>query len=273
MWGWFAHINDSCGFLLQRGSNCAHWNPVLQPPLCWWILWLYRDHFQVQDQGTKPGDPVILKPLQVLSCSHPPSFLTSYLFPPVRWGAALHRSNSAVPLSGSYNIQPLMILEDAAGSDFTVTDLQGKSHTFLGQTIKYKSLGLLWIPGCCHDKLIPSYDYFFKGRSHSGQSKKSKGQVGRLPGNPTTYSRKHPHWAKGYTRNKGKQASPSANCWSQKYLQRDGNGCRLLSISRPQAHQATCMELPARESHSSRSEGRVGAQQELPMCFTEGSTQ
>ena len=37
-----------------------------------------------------------------------------------------------------------MILEDAAGSDFTVTDLQGKSHTFLGQTIKYKSLGLLY---------------------------------------------------------------------------------------------------------------------------------
>lgn len=49
-----------------------------------------------------------------------------------------------------------MILEDAPGSvEFTVTDLQGKSHTFLGQKHKIQVLVcLLQIPGCYHDKLI-----------------------------------------------------------------------------------------------------------------------
>lgn len=38
--------------------------------------------------------------------------------------------------SGSYNTHPLMVLEDAPGSmEFTVTGLQGKSHTFLGVSL------------------------------------------------------------------------------------------------------------------------------------------
>lgn len=54
--------------------------------------------------------------------------------------------------------------------------------------------------------------------------------MGRLQGNPTTYNRKEPHGAKRRMRNKGKQASLSANCWRQRYLQRDRSGHRLPSI-------------------------------------------
>lgn len=44
---------------------------------------------------------------------------------------ALHWFESAV-LPGSYNLHPLMTLEDAPGSaEYTVTGLQGESYTFL----------------------------------------------------------------------------------------------------------------------------------------------
>lgn len=106
------------------------------------------------------------------------------LFPPL--STALHWLDPAVLLSGSYNIHPLMTLEDAPGSaEFTVTGLQGKSCTFL-----CVSLVKVWntSPWVCLESLhittinwLPLEDYFSRAHTWAemnlccGQSKKKKG--------------------------------------------------------------------------------------------------
>lgn len=85
-------------------------------------------------QCSKSGATELLKPLSPRSASAttpvPPCFsINSHQSDELP--TALYGFESAV-LPGSYNLHPLMTLEDAPGSaEYTVTGLQGKSYTFL----------------------------------------------------------------------------------------------------------------------------------------------
>lgn len=149
------------------------------------------------------------------------------------------------------------------------------SYVFPWPSMKYEFLSLSKSLGTATINWFPSKDYFSRVwtwaettlcSENSLWSKQGKeGIDGSLQGNPASYDRKQLHWVKRYTRNKGKQASLSANCQSQKHLQRHGNGSRFLSISPPTSHQATCTAKavvcqPAKAHHSSRLEGKAGTQ-------------
>lgn len=125
-------INHSCEFLLHWSSNCACWSPVWDSTKIFSRL--------VWAPGTMPG---AFKPLERLSflskCSTAP-FLPLFSFPMYYTHSQMRHSIKLIQLccssSGNYNTHPLMILEDASGSmEFTVTGLQGKSHTFLGVSL------------------------------------------------------------------------------------------------------------------------------------------
>lgn len=89
---------------------------------------------QVQVKCSKTAATELLKPLSHhganATTSVPPCFsINSHQSDELP--TALHWFESAV-LPGSYNLHPLMTLEDAPGSaEYTVTGLRGKSYTFL----------------------------------------------------------------------------------------------------------------------------------------------
>lgn len=132
-------INHSCEFLLHWSSNCARWSPVWDSTKIFSRL--------VWAPGTMPGAFELLERLSFLSVQLLLSSLFSHFLcitHTVRWGTVLIQL--CCSSSGSYNTHPLMILEDASGSmEFTVTGLQGKSHTFLGVSLDNVRNMSLWV--------------------------------------------------------------------------------------------------------------------------------
>lgn len=123
----------------------------------------------VQVQRSKSAATELLKPLSPHRANAttpvPPCFsINSHQSDELP--TALHWFESAV-LPGSYNLHPLMTLEDAPGSaEYTVTGLQGKSYTFLCVSLDNvwnMSFEFAWIPGYCYNKLTSLIRLFFKG--------------------------------------------------------------------------------------------------------------